>query len=175
MPIQLEHFFTSIEETSQFLTKNEQQKTWSDLRLDLQMQDDIQLSYDEEAIRNSLRNLFTTQKGQRILFPDYGMSFYDILFEPVSEIHALAIQLRLQEEIPKCEPRVSVVQCKVEPLPDENRYNVYLQLSFLPDLRKLTTTSLFEFRFALETPTQSIFFFDQSPQSQLLFQKPWNP
>ena len=30
---------------------------------------DIKVSYDELAIRNSLRNLFNTKKGQRFLFP----------------------------------------------------------------------------------------------------------
>ena len=37
---------------------------------------DIKVDFDENAIRNSLKNLFNTRPGQRFLFPLYGLDLY---------------------------------------------------------------------------------------------------
>ena len=52
---------------------------------------DILIDYDLGAIKNSIRNIFTTKKGQKILNPDFGCSLEQYLFTPISEANAKVI------------------------------------------------------------------------------------
>jgi hypothetical protein len=45
---------------------------------------DLKTSDNLDAIRNSLINLINTSPGQKILNPQFGISFGDLLFLPVS-------------------------------------------------------------------------------------------
>ena len=46
---------------------------------------DLKLSYDENAIYNSIRNIFNTKKGQKILTPTFGLDLEQYLFENISK------------------------------------------------------------------------------------------
>lgn len=91
---------------------------------------DLILDYDERAIKNSLRNLFNTRPSQRILFPEYGLDLYQLLFEPISETNARVLGERLVNAITLYEPRVRVKRCDVNPYPDDQLYDITLILEF---------------------------------------------
>ena len=91
---------------------------------------DIKVSYDYQAIANSLTNLFNTTPGQRFLFPDYGLDLKQFLFSPVTEFTARSIGSALLRGITKYEPRVNVININVEAIPDANQYNITLILGF---------------------------------------------
>ena len=94
---------------------------------------DIKVSYDQYAIRNSLNSLFNTNPGQRLLIPEYGVNLRRYIFSPVSVSSAYSIGNFLKEAIEKWEPRVTVNTISVKPLPDDNRYDIVLDL-FIPTL-----------------------------------------
>ena len=116
---------------------------YTDLQLDLKLNksvglgnstvnsNDIAVDYDINAIKNSIRNIFTTRKGQKILTPNFGSSLEQYLFEPVNEFYGRAIGQEILDSITTFEPRVEVTKVKVEPYPDENAYRISVAYRFL--------------------------------------------
>lgn len=116
---------------------------YTDLHLDLQLlkniglgknstpSKDIRVDNDIEAIKNSVRNILTTKKGEKILAPEFGSSLEQYLFEPVSEVYGRLIAQEILNDIENFEPRIRVEKIKVVPEPDENQYQILLVYSFL--------------------------------------------
>lgn len=99
---------------------------------------DVRVSLDDDAIKNSLRNLFNTKPGQRFLFPRYGMDLNQFLFEPISTFNAQILGEKIVTTIENFEPRVTVIECNVTPLFDNNQYDILLTLG-LPLLQSSTS------------------------------------
>jgi len=119
---------------------------------------DIRLDYDESAIKNSLRNLFNTRPGQRILFPEYGLDLYRLLFEPITDSNARLLGEKIVSAVTRYEPRVRVLECGVNTYPDDLEYQVNLVLEFplFNTTQTLNTT--------LDMKSQSFIFID-SPRN----------
>lgn len=94
---------------------------------------DLNELLDVDCIKNSLRNLLTTRKGQKLLNPEYGSSFEDYLFTNISELHAQLIGESINKDIAVYEPRVQVLQLNVIPDIDNNQYNIIIHMA-LPSL-----------------------------------------
>jgi phage baseplate assembly protein W len=78
---------------------------------------DILVDTDIKAIKNSIRNIFRTKKGQKLLSPDFGCSLEQFLFEKVSEFGANIIGNAINDAIVQYEPRVEVIKIFVETQP----------------------------------------------------------
>jgi len=74
---------------------------------------DIQVSYDEEAIKNSLTNIFNTIPGERFLIPEFGANLRQYLFRPVTESTANQIGRVVLDAVERWEPRVTVENVNV--------------------------------------------------------------
>lgn len=85
---------------------------------------DVKVAYDLSAIQNSLRNLFNTIPGERILLPDYGSDIRRIVFEPVSETTARTIGRMIRDSIKKWEPRVQLINLNIVGDPDNYEYTI---------------------------------------------------
>ena len=96
---------------------------------------DIRISPDEEAIKNSLVNLFNTRPGQRILIPDYGTNLLGYVFEGITVINAKALGLELEQAIKRWEPRVRVLHINVLADPDNNEFHVSVEVA-IPTLSR---------------------------------------
>ena len=115
---------------------------------------DIEVDYDEGAIKNSLRNLFNTKPGQRFLFPFYGLDLSQFLFEACTESNGQVIGEKIVTTIEKFEPRVNISQCNIVAMPDDNQYDITLILE-IPILN--TTTSI---NTALDMQSKSFIFLE---------------
>lgn len=96
---------------------------------------DIRVSYDEEAIRNSLNNLFKTRQGEVILSPTFGLPLYKYIGEPITNNTSENIGAELEEAITKWEPRVTINKIYVKPVPDQNMYHIVMDLA-IPRLKR---------------------------------------
>jgi phage baseplate assembly protein W len=111
------------------LTNKQVQKStpvYVDVHFDLQSEKSIGLGYnpansndilvdtDIQAVKNSIRNIFSTIPGQKILNPIFGASLEQFLFEPVTQLGANAIGNTILDAINKFEPRVNVLKVYVE-------------------------------------------------------------
>jgi len=99
---------------------------------------DVALSYDDQAVIRSIRNLLLTNHFERPFNPDLGSNLNAILFELVSSLTATSLEREIITMIDNYEPRARVDRVIVTPLPDNNAYNVYL--SFYIENATLPTT-----------------------------------
>lgn len=94
---------------------------------------DIQATFDVEAIKNSIINCFLTAPGQKILNPTFGIDLRRFLFEPVDKYTSDIIINDISRQLPLLEPRITVTNVSVVPNPDEQEYDIYLQIN-IPSL-----------------------------------------
>ena len=78
---------------------------------------DIRADIDIQAIKNSIKNIFNTVPGQKLLNPSFGCSLQKYLFEPVSVLGANAIGNDIKIAITQFEPRVNLTNVYVQPNP----------------------------------------------------------
>lgn len=95
---------------------------------------DIEVSYDEFAIKNSLINIFNTIPGQRFLIPLFGCNLIAYLFQPVSETYGQLIGREIQRAIELWEPRVTLDSIRVVGHPDRHEYDVDIAIT-IPNLK----------------------------------------
>jgi phage baseplate assembly protein W len=81
---------------------------------------DIIVDQDILAIKNSIRNLFTTKRGEKVLNPEFGCSLDAFLFEAVTEMGGKAIGDTIYNAITRFEPRVEVLNVYVQTNPDSS-------------------------------------------------------
>ncbi len=142
----------NLQQLSNDLNKNG--FVYNDLNLKLnKFNNDLVFDYDRSAIKNSLKNLFNTLPGQRFLFPKYGCNLERYLFEPINEATAYLIGQDISMSIAEYEPRVEVKKCKVVAVPEDNLYDITLELNIILAASDLTlrgnvsmfTTEVFTF------------------------------
>lgn len=79
---------------------------------------------NENAIARSIQNLVLTQRGERFFNNNLGSNVYASLFENVDYISAASIQSSIEEVIKVYEPRVELLETRVELNVEENGYDV---------------------------------------------------
>jgi phage baseplate assembly protein W len=90
---------------------------------------DAKSDYDILAVRNSIINIFSTNKGENLLNPDFGSNMRVILFEPITASNARKVGDIMLGTIKKYEPRVIINDIKIYPDIDNQQYDVTLNLS----------------------------------------------
>jgi phage baseplate assembly protein W len=102
---------------------------------------DLKLDYDYDAIVNSLKNLFTTNPGEKILNPEYGLNLKRYLFDPVSVSIAKHIRDEIYSQITRFEPRVTITDVKITLFEDVNEYDITIKID-IPTLN-INNVSIF--------------------------------
>ena len=90
---------------------------------------DIKASYDIDAIKNSLLNLFVTVPGQKILNPVYGLNLLQFVFTGITNQNANTLGNLILEGIRKFEPRVEIKKINVFTDIENQTYEIGLRLS----------------------------------------------
>ena len=90
---------------------------------------DIKSSDDEAAIVNSIRNIFSTSPGERILEPTFGLNLKQWLFEPLDEFTAQEIGETIVSGIKRFEPRVEIKNVNVNINYEQHEYTIQLVMS----------------------------------------------
>lgn len=97
---------------------------------------DVALSYDDQAVIRSIRNLLLTNYFERPFNPELGSNLNALLFEMVSPLTATALEREITTTIQNYEPRANLKEVVVNPKPDQNAYNVtltfYIENATLP-------------------------------------------
>jgi phage baseplate assembly protein W len=102
-------------------------KLYSDIDLTFTRQPgkgDIALSYDDNAVIRSVRNLLLTDFYERPFQPEIGSNINGLLFENISSITASAIEEDIKNTLTNFEPRVTISELVVDALPDKNAFFV---------------------------------------------------
>ena len=105
------------------------QKIYSDLDLRFNPQPgtkDVSLSYDDQAVIRSVKNLLLTKPYERLWNPSLGTHIDALLFEPISPLTANQLKDEIIRTIDNWEPRAKVATIDVVSYPDQNGYSVSL-------------------------------------------------
>lgn len=100
---------------------------------------DIIVTKDFAAIKNSIKNLLLTSPGERFFNPNIGCSVSKILFEPVDPFTAYQLKSEITSTIEKFEPRVKLNEVSVVTRSDELGYDVTVDFSVTGLPEKLET------------------------------------
>src|SRR5579883_964329 len=79
----------------------------------------IELVPQEQDIEEALRIILLTQKGERVMRPEFGSELASLQFAPNDAATAGLARRYAQEALELCEPRINVVDVQAGPDPDD--------------------------------------------------------
>ena len=85
------------------------------------------------SVFQSIQNILTTRKGERLFNPEFGIDLEDHLFELMDDISEIEIEREVTEAIRLFEPRVAILHqfTKITPDPTNNQFNLKLVFRIL--------------------------------------------
>ncbi len=127
-----------VSAADRFVIEREKFKTWSDFLTDFDK--NPQTGYlasvtNEEAVKQSIRNLVLTQRTERFYRASIGSKIWSLLFEPVDEVTTMNIRNAINETLKYSEPRAIIREVQVIPNADLNMYvvNIIFSIVNIPD------------------------------------------
>jgi len=90
---------------------------------------DLVVSRDASAIKQAIVNLLLTNKGERVMQPNYGSDIRSFLFEPLDFGTAVQIKNSINYCLNTFEPRIAVNGIEVLPSYEDNGFSVELTYS----------------------------------------------
>ena len=104
---------------------------YSDLNKDLTQNPitgDIALKINEDAVKDSLRNLIMTDKGERLFQPELGSDVRKSLFDNMTPAIIKMLEQNVRNVINNFEPRATIVE--VEVVPEYDNHRVKIKITF---------------------------------------------
>lgn len=86
---------------------------------------------NEDAVRQSLKNLVMTNLGERLFQPQIGSDLRRALFEPNDTVTATNIAFFIRQTIKANEPRAVLLDVIVNPRPDSYAFDVSIIFSVI--------------------------------------------
>lgn len=102
---------------------------WKDFDIEMKKKNngDILEMSDEDAVKNSLDNIFMTMRGSRRMLPNFAINIYNYLFEPLDDITALEIGNEIFNSIGIWDSRIEILDLLIKPDYDKNAYTISLK------------------------------------------------
>lgn len=99
---------------------------------------DLVAKYDDEAIKNAVKNLIMTKHYERAFHSEIGSSVNALLFElPSPGLVALLTQ-EISDVIANYEPRVEILDIKILFTPDNHTVNITIVFRIVNTTRPIT-------------------------------------
>jgi len=116
-------------------------RTFSDLDLNFTKNPvtmDVTRRYDEDAVKNALKNLILTANYERPFHSEIGSPIKKLLFEPASPILGAMLKRTIQDTINTFEPRVQIIDIICVVAPDDHTVNVTIEFTILNTTAPIT-------------------------------------
>lgn len=104
---------------------------YSDFRKDLlknPLTNDVVARLNEDSVKEALKNLILTNKGERLFQPYLGSDVQKSLFDNMLPATVKMIEQNVRSTINNFEPRVTVIN--VDVIPDPDNYKVQINITF---------------------------------------------
>ena len=75
---------------------------------------DVQLAQHEEDIRQAVRIILETNRGERLMRPDFGAGLDAFVFEPLNTATMSLVRHRVEEALITWEPRIRIEGIEVQ-------------------------------------------------------------
>ena len=105
---------------------------------------DIVRKYDDNAIKQSLKNLILTANYERPFHSEIGSQVRSLLFEPASPMLAVSMRKAIFDLVNNFEPRVELRDVVVDFNPDGNTLSVTIEFKIANTERPLTLDLILE-------------------------------
>jgi phage baseplate assembly protein W len=86
---------------------------------DLDEHGQLRLNQLEDHVRQSIRLILATSRGERVMRPDFGAGLADLVFAPVSAGTLALVAHEVRTALTSFEPRIDILSLEVEPDPGE--------------------------------------------------------
>jgi|TARA_R100000152_G_C6660005_1_gene99166 hypothetical protein len=105
--------------------------------------DDIVVSKDASAIKQAIVNLLLTNKGERLMNPEYGSDIRRYLFEPLDYGTSALVKQNIVTTIGRFEPRISVQEIVSRPDFENNGFEITMTYSIVGTSNPPVTVDFF--------------------------------
>lgn len=92
------------------------------------LSDQLNVKKNREAVKQSVRNILLTRKGERPFDPNFGSPIYDFLFENYSPPLATIISTEISRILELYEPRIDVNKVVVQ---FQDNYSIRVHVEFV--------------------------------------------
>ena len=92
---------------------------------------DIVKYVNERAVSRSIRNLLSTNRGERLYQPDIGSDLSNLLFEQMTDGMATTISNLIYNLLEQYEPRAKIIRLSVVPNYDRNLYDITMSFMII--------------------------------------------
>lgn len=89
---------------------------------------------NEDSVKQALKNLVLTNRGERFYNSFIGSRVSSLLFEPIDSVTQTSIENEIKETILNNEPRVDLIDIKAIPDFDNNAYSIKIIFSLINKL-----------------------------------------
>lgn len=93
---------------------------------------------NEDSVKQSIRNIIFTNKGERFFNPNFGSDIIYMLFENITPATEQIITDLIKTAINNFEPRANVIEVLVNSYPDENSVLISVVFSTLNSAEPIT-------------------------------------
>ena len=84
---------------------------------------------DVDAVKQSVRNILFTNKGERLFQPSIGSGVFDLLFEHADPLTFQAVRDNIKDVLSVLEPRINQIQVQIEDDIDKNEIAVTINFN----------------------------------------------
>lgn len=89
--------------------------------------DDVSVVKNDNAIKQSIKNLVLTNPGEKHFQPNVGSRVFNLLFEPLDAFTADAVKDEVINTINQYEPRVELTDVVVVPIDEGNKLSITIE------------------------------------------------
>lgn len=114
---------------------------YSDFKKDLEVNlltDDVSILRDEDSVKEAIRNLLMTDRGERLMQPNLGAGLRQLLFENMIPSTFELIKERVKSTLEIYEPRADIIDITVSGSLDEG--SVFVNIVFFINNREQPIT-----------------------------------
>jgi len=116
-------------------------RTFSDLDLNFTKNPvtmDVTRRYDEDAVKNSIKNLVLTSNYERPFHSEIGSPIRQLLFEPATPMLGAMLRRTIEDLINTFEPRVNLTDVICVVAEDEHTIDVIIEFTILNTTAPIT-------------------------------------
>jgi phage baseplate assembly protein W len=116
-------------------------RTFSDLDLNFTKNPvtmDVTRRYDEDAVKNALKNLILTSNYERPFHSEIGSPIRKLLFEPATPMLGAMLARTIEDVINTFEPRVNIIDIICAVSQDEHTIDVSIEFTILNTTAPIT-------------------------------------
>lgn len=105
---------------------------------------DLLMDVNEEAVKQSIKNILLTNRGERLFNPTFGSDLRSILFENFSPQTESQLKEYIEMSVNNYEPRAALIDVVVQAIPDLNAYSATIVFSVINKAEPITLEFLLD-------------------------------